>query len=65
MHTRSVPIGATIKYGSFVMSQGNPSMSPALHKSFHFLEFDDLLEKFTSMEIELNGCKKRTARGWK
>ena len=26
-------------------------------------EFDDLLAEYTALEMELNGCKKRTARG--
>ena len=47
MHTKTIPIGATIRYGSFVLSN----------------EFEDLLGKFTAMEMEINGCKKRTARG--
>ena len=47
MHTKSIPIGATIRYGSFVLSS----------------EFEELLAKFTAMEMEINGCKKRTARG--
>ena len=28
-----------------------------------FLEYDELLAEFTTMEMELNRCKKRTARG--
>ena len=46
MHTKTIPIGATIRYGSFVLSN----------------EFEDLLGKFTAMEMEINGCKKRTPR---
>ena len=29
-----------------------------------FVEFKELLENFTFMEMDINGCKKRTARGW-
>ena len=28
-----------------------------------FIDFEDLLEKNTTSETEINGCKKRTARG--
>ena len=47
MRSKSIPIGSTIKYGSFVLTK----------------EYDDLLARFTAMQMEINGCKKRTARG--
>ena len=47
MHSKTIPIGATISYGSFVL---NPA-------------FKELLDRFTQMEVSINGCKQRTARG--
>ena len=65
MHSKTIPIGATIKYGSFVMSAGiSKFKKTAFTNKILFVEFKELLENFTFMEMDINGCKKRTARGW-
>ena len=62
MHQKAIPIGATIKYGSFVLQQGDISFFIGF--TLIILEFGDLLEQFTKMQMDINGCKKRTARGY-
>ena len=69
MHQKAIPIGATIKYGSFVLQQGNISFFSLVSTMFLvdtliILEFGDLLEQFTKMQMYINGCKKRTAHGY-
>ena len=63
MHSKKVPIGATIKYGSFVMGEGKIIYFYACYSENNTSEFDQLLETFTAMQMEINGYKKRTARG--
>ena len=43
-----IPIGANITYASYVNT----------------VEFDSDLDYYTELEMEINGCKKRTARGY-
>ena len=79
MRAKSIPIGATMKYGTFIATEGNYNISFSVssdkvikifyiqnfqvHWSYKFLEFDALLEKFTLEQMKINKCKRRTARG--
>ena len=63
MHQKTIPIGATIKYGSFVLGEGTTISKSINIFMYLVLEFGELLARFTAMQMELNGCKKRTARG--